>query len=447
MKFVLTTHLFLPGHMGGTEVLTYSTARELIRRGHEVVVCTGEKGCVPGGGGARFDAYEHGGVRVFRYQAGARAPSAEYEDPVFGAWFAWFLQREAPDLVHCFHLGNLSATAIDACRAAGVPTVMTCTDYWLICPYCQLRLPDNTPCLGPDRDLVNCLRHAVAESQPGVVGYAFDLLPRPVVSLMARCSEAGVAARIPMVDRVQALTRRPGFLRSRMPFLDRVLAPTRLMQERLTAHGLDPRKVQRQAYGIATRPPRARVPDPAGRLRLGFIGALGEHKGVHVLIQAMRRLEGCTALELQVYGRPDFDRRYHARLTALAAGDARIRFCGTFPNAQIGEVLSAMDVLVVPSIWYENAPLVVYEAQAAGCAVVATDLGGLSEVVEHEVNGLLFPVGDADALARAIRRLEADRGLLARLSMNSRPPKSDREYVDELLAIYASVLEERGRAA
>lgn len=165
------------------------------------------------------------------------------------------------------------------------------------------------------------------------------------------------------------------------------------------------------------------------------------------MIQAMRRLEGCTALELQVYGRPDFDRRYHARLTALAAGDARIRFCGTFPNAQIGEVLSAMDVLVVPSIWYENAPLVVYEAQAAGCAVVATDLGGLSEVVEHEVNGLLFPVGDADALARAIRRLEADRGLLARLSMNSRPPKSDREYVDELLAIYASVLEERGRAA
>jgi len=102
--------------------------------------------------------------------------------------------------------------------------------------------------------------------------------------------------------------------------------------------------------------------------------------------------------------------------------------------------------LVVPSLWYENTPLVLYSAQAAGCPVLATNLGGLSEVIEHGVNGLLFPSGDASALAQAIARIANDRNLLEQMRIHSRPPKSDTQYVDELLAMYAEVFKEKGRS-
>ena len=94
--------------------------------------------------------------------------------------------------------------------------------------------------------------------------------------------------------------------------------------------------------------------------------------------------------------------------------DRRVRFCGAFPRAQLGAVLAGLDALVVPSQWYENTPFVVLEAMAAGVPVLASDLGGIAEVVEHEHNGELFPRGDAAALARAMVRLTQQPDRLAR---------------------------------
>jgi glycosyltransferase involved in cell wall biosynthesis len=446
MRIVLTTHLFLPGHTGGTEVLSLATAQELIRRGHDVVVCTGDPAGPANPDEQGFDSYEHSGVRVHRYRRGSRAPEAEYNDPAFGRWFRKFLEDQVPDLVHFFHLGNLSAAAIDACRDLDVPMVMTCTDYWLICPYCQLRLPDNSQCLGPDPDHVNCLRHAVAESQPVWVRHTFQRLPRPAVTFLSGCARRDAFTHAPFAPLVKALTQRSGFLRERMEHLDRVVVPSRLMHERLAANGVPTDKLRYQTYGIAVAPRLERVAAPSDRLRIGFIGALGEHKGAHVLVRAVRSLPDSTPLEVRIYGRADFDPAYYSRLAELAGNDPRIQFCGTFPNGQIGRILSELDALVVPSLWSENTPLVLYSAQAAGCPVLATHLGGLSEVIEHGVNGLLFPSGDARALAQAIVRIADDRNLLEQLRANSRPPKNDAQYVDELLAMYAEVLKEKGRS-
>jgi glycosyltransferase involved in cell wall biosynthesis len=128
----------------------------------------------------------------------------------------------------------------------------------------------------------------------------------------------------------------------------------------------------------------------------------------------------------------------------MAQHDVRVRFCGTFPHDRIGVILADIDVLVVPSIWYENTPLVLYFAQAAGCPVIATGLGGMAEVIRHEENGLLFEPGDAGGLAAALRRLAQDHGLLRKLAHNAVRPKSIAEYAAELLALYREVRLERG---
>jgi glycosyltransferase involved in cell wall biosynthesis len=144
-------------------------------------------------------------------------------------------------------------------------------------------------------------------------------------------------------------------------------------------------------------------------------------------------------LRLDIYGNIEEYPDYGAKIKLLAQQDPRIEFKGTFANERIAAILSSLDVLVVPSLWYENSPLVVYSAQAAECPVLASNVPGIAEVVQDEVNGLLVPAGDVLGLAAAIQRLAKDRALLRRLRERAVKPKPIQQYVDELLLAYKQV--------
>lgn len=449
MRVLLTTHVFLPDYSSGTEVLTFNTGRELQLLGHEVEICCGFMTRPGLADSERFDTYVYEGIRVHRFLHDAapmgeqtNVAEAEYNNLFFARWFRGYLKKFRPDIVHFFHLGLLSASVIDVCHEFGVPMVMTPTDFWLICPNNQLRLPDNSLCKGPDRDSVNCMRHAVSNNQPPRAAKVFNCLPHSAVAIMIWCINHGAFSGFWFSPMVRALHQRAGFLRERMNKLDRVIVPTRLMEEMLVTNGLSQHKVVFSRFGICLTH-EAREQDVAGKIRIGFIGGLSEHKGAHLLITAVRRMPKIVSLELRVYGRSDLNQDYFEKLLRLADSDQRIRFCGTFPNESIGKIFAELDVLVVPSIWYENTPLVIYSAQAAGCPVVASNLGGMAEVVEHEKNGLLFEAGDVAGLARAIERLACDRKLLQQLAANAIKPKSISDYVSELQTVYNQVLMER----
>ena len=112
---------------------------------------------------------------------------------------------------------------------------------------------------------------------------------------------------------------------------------------------------------------------------------------------------------------------YIAKVRTAAGDDARITFPGPYSEADAAAVFASMDALVVPSTWYENTPFVVLEAFAAGVPVLASDLGGLREVVRDGQNGLLFRAGDASALRAVIERLASEPGLYARLQPAAPP--------------------------
>jgi glycosyltransferase involved in cell wall biosynthesis len=113
----------------------------------------------------------------------------------------------------------------------------------------------------------------------------------------------------------------------------------------------------------------------------------------------------------------------------------------------VGRILSGLDVLVVPSRWYENQPGVILEAFAAGVPVVATDVRGMSEFVKHEQNGLLFELENEKDLAWQLRRLAEEPGLIERLRNGIAPVKTVREDVDELEKLYKSLLEKKRQMA
>ncbi len=437
-KIVLLVHQFLPEYYGGTEILTLNAAREFIKRGYEVTVFTGFPVNEHIEDKNRFGSYTYEGIDVkcFYY---SREPigsqknnfEIEYNNLFFAGFFRSFLKTWKPDFVHIFHLLYLSASVLDVCKEVKIPVFYSATDFWMICPQCQLLLTDGSLCSGPDRNSLNCIRHMLYLSRMKKIKFIMKLIPDWILFLML------IAVRKVMF---RALSERPEFFRKRMNYIDTVFVPTHFMGKMLVNNGLEQRRVQYLQFGIE----KNKMPVNTSRgnlhiLRIGYIGTLSWHKGVHILIKAVRMLASGIDADLKIYGSPDHFPGYYRHLQKLKRGDERISFCGTFPNEKIEKIFSGIDVLAVPSIWYENTPLILYTAQAAGCPVIATDLPGMSEAIENEVNGLLFKKGDAKSLGKAIIRLALERNLLLKMSGNSRQPKSIFEYVSEIEKKYNEI--------
>jgi glycosyltransferase involved in cell wall biosynthesis len=448
MRIVLTVHQFLPGYSSGTEILTYDTARELRARGHEVFIFTGYPATAPLNDDERFDSYDYDGFHVTRFNhacvpMGGQSDvvEAEYNNVHVARYFRTYLDDIRPDIVHFFHLGRISASVIGVCHEKHIPMTLTPTDFWFVCPTNQLRLIDNSMCTGPCRDSLNCIRHISALNMPPQVHAALKRMPDWLLSAMVKFIRRGLFPRHWFAQYVRTSTARIDYLRKNINLLEKVFVPTRLMERMLVNNGLDPERVTYSPFGINLSH-IARQTKDASRdlLRIGYIGTLYEHKGVHVLLQAVRSLPEYDRLRVRIYGKTEEFPEYVRELRGIAADDGRIQFCGTFPNEKIGEVFAGLDVLVVPSIWYENTPLVIYSAQAAGCPVIASNLGGMSEVVHHEENGLLFEPGDVAGLAGLFKSLVLDRELVGRLSRNAMTPKSIPEYVDELVEVFVETM-------
>lgn len=444
MKIILTVHQFFPEYFSGTEVLTHSVARELQARGHEVTVFTGYPARDQMPDAKRFDKYEIDDIPVYRFHhsfvpmGGQQVVSEiEYNNHLAAGYFKGLLDELKPDIVHFFHFSRLGAVLVDVARELGIPAYYTPTDFWAVCPTSQLLLPDGRVCAGPSSHGGNCVKHVALLTRwrhySGVVKH----LPDSAIDAFAVVAKAGHGINFPFRQDIAALSRRKPFNISRLNALQGIVSPTQLMTDVLTGNGVNPELIKQSAYGINVAGFEEFLREyPDGRpIIIGYIGTLAPHKGCHVLVDAFSRLTNSDA-RLKIYGNPKDFPDYVAGLHAAAKSNDAIEFCGTFPNAQIAEVLSGIDVLVVPSVWYENTPLVVYSALAAKCPVIASNFPGMSEVVRDGWNGLLFEPSNVDSLSGCLARLHQDPVLQQALSQNCKPPKSIAAYVDELLGLY-----------
>jgi glycosyltransferase involved in cell wall biosynthesis len=446
MRILLTVHQFFPDHAAGTEVLTRSVARELMARSHVVQVLTGHPGSNDLREEDRFDEYDFEGIHVYRFHhaytpmAGQTSMiEAGYDNRLAATYFGRVLESFKPDVVHFFHLNRLGTGLIECAVQAAIPCFMTPTDFWPICPTGQLVLGNGDLCAGPSAHAGNCVKHFAQSNQNGLVGKVAKWLPTAGADLLSLLTQKGVLPSYPRREEVVAIAARLDINIARLNLLSGILVPNGFMREMLIRHGVSPRLLIQSAFGIdvawsAGVEPRSIARHP---LRVGFIGTYVSHKGCHVLIEAFKALPRGRAV-LKLYGNMDDHPEYSCELKRLAGDTDAIAFCGTFHNAKIGEVFADLDVLVVPSLWYENTPLVVYSAQAARCPVVASDFPGISEVIRDDINGLLFEAGNSQALSKQLARLMDEAGLVARLSINACRPKPISTYVEELLRAWKS---------
>ncbi|MCV2488164.1 glycosyltransferase [Geodermatophilus sp. YIM 151500] len=178
----------------------------------------------------------------------------------------------------------------------------------------------------------------------------------------------------------------------------------------------------------------------AGRPRIGYVGRLAAQKRADLLVEAFGRMTEDADL-LVVGDGPD---RPRVEAAAAATGDAaaRITLAGFVEHSAVPGVLALLDVLVLPSA-YEEMGSVLVEAMAAGLPVVASDVGGIPEVVADGRTGLLVPPGDAGALAAALDRITGDAGLRARLAAGARARAAEYGWprlAERVAEVYARVL-------
>jgi glycosyltransferase involved in cell wall biosynthesis len=430
-RLLHAVHDFLPRHAAGSEVYVANLCQAL-GQDHHVWVLAAEFD--PDRPHASLTWRVHDGLAVVELVNNWRFGSFEetYRSADIERAIDGVLDAVEPDVVHVHSLLNLAFALPRLARARGVPVVATLHDYTLVCASGGQRVHRSASHLcrriEPDR----CAR-CFAES-PHFAQMTLGLLPAVASAPAARLARrlrpwlpwlASAPRALRGLSRVrvtpEAIDARLQSARQVFADVDLFVAPSASLASEYAALGIPAEKLQVRDYGF---PPVPEVAAATARspLRIGYVGTITWHKGVHVLVEAVRALRPGT-YGLSIHGDPDVSPEYVTDLRRQA-GDLPVEFAGPFTRADLGRVYEGLDVLVVPSLWLENSPLVIHEAFMFGRPVVASNLGGIPDLVAHGRNGLLVEAGSASALAAALGSLIARPQLVGDLARGIPPVTS-----------------------
>lgn len=447
LKILLAAHHFPPRRVGGAELLAFRIARQLTQAGHGVqVVCVEEmdRGA-PNELTWSDDVYEGINVKRFSFNLACTPDPLRYsfDHPQLQEHLTSLVASFQPDLVHLFSGYLIGIAPLRAAKAFQIPTIVTLTDFWFLCPTIQLLRSDGSLCQGPEA--IECARCLSDQ--------------RRTFRWMERVSPQGAerfwrfAEQQPLLGNALRLNTRLVGLNARQRELidalngaDAIIAVTQFLADLYVNNGVRPEKLVVKPNHLdfsqfdAAEPTR-RV---SNEIHFAYLGQIAEIKGIHILIKAFQtayRMKGSTRrMRLSLYGVMNTNKQYARKLRSLAAGNPDIHFAGAYEHRTLRQLLTQVDVVVVPSLWYENAPIVILEAFMGGCPVIGTRVGGIAELVGDDVNGLLFQRGDVADLARQIARVMNEQDLLPRLRAHLPSLHGFDEYMRDLLQVYRQVV-------
>ena len=444
MKIAVFVHCFFPGHYYGTETYTLDLARRLREMGHEATVVAAIFLGEPKQEQA-VARYEYEGVPVVSIDKNIfrnRDLADTYYQPSMRPVLRGILDDLKPDLVHVTHLVNHTAVLLEEVKDLGIPLVATLTDFFGFCYTCILQAVDGSLCSGPRADRSNCVACWLKTlgTRPRASRLERAVIRGPWLGLAA----AGLvrAARLPRVAAsplgyaVRDLVERPDVLARAYETYRAVITPTRFLREAYERNGLNV-----PMYDIRFGVDLPRHPKPvrsaSAPLVIGYIGQIAPHKGVDLLVDSFAAL-GPVAAELHIFGPEDQNPHYMAKIRRAAAGRA-VRFRGTFPKEKLAGVLEELDLLAIPSRWYENSPLVLLNALASHTPVLISDVAGMTEFVEHGKNGFIFERSDLADLSRTLREIVAAPESVRTMSQTTEYHRTTRTMVEDVLPIYRKV--------
>ncbi len=434
MNLLLAVHHFPPRYGGGAEWRAYNTAAALQARGHHVQVICVESIESQAEPDLTWVDEKFDGISVRRLSFNLNRSPDPFRWSYDNAWISDHLRdrmvQDRPDVFHLIGGYLIGGGALNVAAALSVPTIVTLTDFWFLCPRITMLRSDGSLAEAPI-DPVRCAQCLAEESR------RYQVLRQLAPRLMGRYWQGQ--------DRqVEGITERLTFLRAALNGVSAVISPSSFLRSIYVKEGFDPKKIIycRQGKDFPRLSPRRLRKTESKFLRLGYIGQISWHKGVHLLIESLAQLPGAP-VSLVIYGDTHRFPEYTAELMAKASGDRRIRFAGTFHPDRLSEVMQGIDLVVVPSLWYENSPNVILEAFAHQTPVLASRLGGMAELVRDDLNGMKFAAGDPADLARIIQHFLRYPSLLSRLQSGIPAVKTVAEEMDELERLYRAAIDGR----
>jgi glycosyltransferase involved in cell wall biosynthesis len=381
MKALIVSNLYHPNLFGGAERSAQYLAEGLAAQGHDIAVATLNPR-------KRDDVADVNGVRVYYlpvrniyFPSQPGKPKAakmlwhavDTYNPFMAASLGRVLDAERPEVVNTHNLAGFSATAWRAAKARGLPLVHTAHDQYVLCPKSTMH-----------RKGVNC-------ANP--------------------CFEC----RIYSAPRAR-LSR----------LVDVLIAPSRFVLDRCAHYQLFPNAEKMVIYNSSepAAQPGSGVRQQDRPLRFGFLGRLHTTKGVELLIRSFQKLPaGQARLTIAGRGMPAYERK----LRKLVNNHSGITWLGLV----VPEVLlSQTDVLVVPSLWHDPAPLVILESLAHRLPVIGSRRGGIPDLM-GEGTGWLFDPDELGALPRALEQAIQSRSELA--AMGARAGERARQFSAETM--------------
>jgi len=351
MKICFISNLYPPFVLGGAEISVKRTAEGLVKRGHDVLVITTSPN--------RKSLIEDiNGVKVYRinplniYTMYNHQKQPEILKLIWHGIDLWnphsyivvknILKKEMPDVVHVHNFKGLSLSVFSAVKRLNLPLIFTAHDYSLICPRANLLNGSGEICTNPLK-----LCKAYVNIQKYMVNNKPDVVTAPSQFVIDKLKLKG------LFEDVKTMKLPLGI-------------------------ELSGEKAEKKSYDI---------------IDILYVGALSKHKGVHILINAFKGLDSDNTI-LHILGKGKAEDEFKK----IAESDQRIIFHGFVPDEKLMQLYQKANVVVVPSIWYDNSPLVIYESLMSGTPVIGSRIGGIPEFIEEGYNGFLFEAGNVDEL-------------------------------------------------
>ena len=393
MRVLFVTNGFPPSEIGGTEVLARNVGRRFVDDGDEVIIFA------PAYSPQQEKDSLVEGMRIHRVPVpGGKIYSFTYLDGTVDLKFAHFLLDAKPEVAIVWHTINLSTRILEVLNRVGVPYVLFLNDFHFLCDQTHLVTAAMQPCDGPE-DGTKCK----------------DCIAVTVSKFIDR--EEGDPAQLGRL-RVSTMRRLLGFANT-------LVAPSDFVKEKYVDFGLNVETISVVSSGVDVKSIRAKFkPVASDRLRFGYFGGNSERRGISDVLEAFHSIKD-PSIELVLAGQ---------YLNEIPPKDlpAKTRIIGRYLPEDVGQALSEIDVLLIPSRCHESYSLLAREAAAVGVPIIVSDLRAQSDALQNGVNGLCFKAGEPTDLAAKVLLLKYDAKLLQSLKKHDSGARSVEQSATEL---------------
>ncbi len=436
MHVLIAVHGFPPTHSAGAERRAERMAQWFHQQNHHVEIFTIESLTTLE---THLETRIQDGFTVHRLsyniQQGEDPFVNFYDSPIVGKAIREVLAKQPFDVMHIVSGYLMGRPVIEAAHEFGIPLVLTLTEYWFLCARLNLIQATGTLCNGPETT-EKCTRCLMEDKRR-------YRLPSQAAPKLMDWLWPGIHKTSVTNKTMVAVQRRQTILNEALNSVHTVISPSQYLIDKFSEYGFDTSRFLYVRQGLADYPNGQPVWQPAtdGRLRVGYMGQIKAHKGVDLLVDAILTMRDIGKnISLDLWGNDNESPVYAKALQTRSIHDPQIRWNGPYTGSKMWDILAQLDVVVVPSRWHENSPNVILEAHKMGIPVVATNLGGMAELVEHEKDGLVFNINDANDLRRQLERLIHEPGLID--SLRARIPfvKSIDDEMREIMEQYELLL-------